>query len=534
MSSDQTQRASAESSAGSGLFYYAKDGRPMGLRELTVEPAAVRSGRGGRLLTVEGRSDSARLSSLVSSAARSVFEMDVVGLTQLFGVRATSAKKVEVVPTVFEDASDGRIRLLYKELVVRFRPDTTDAVQSKVLKKFGFEIRRKNAFVAQQAIATQPKVRHAGADLVAVANRLAELEPVAFCVPHFVSEFSRNAAPPPRRAQWHLSAVGAGGKKGAWAITRGSAKIVVAVLDDGVDLLHPNLANRLARNPNPLDPKDRLGRDFFVPADKPDHYDPSPKRFRYPYDQMDGNDIHGTPCAGVVAANGRGGVYGIAPRCRILPVKIFHGDDLAEDAQVADAIRYAALCAQVLSCSWGGPVTPDLQFALQDVQSARGGRGAIVVAASGNERQARVGYPAADPHVIAVGACSDQGVRSAYSNYGPELSVVAPSNGGLRGIFTTDVSVDNRGFNTGSAAAGGVDGLFTSDFGGTSSATPLVAGIAALLLSKNPRLTRAEVKEVLEATADKIGPKPYNRNGFNREYGYGRVNAAKALRHPLV
>lgn len=516
------------------LCYYDKNGKPVGLRELKVEPRAVQSGRGGRVLSVTGRKDSARVSNLVTTTARSVFKMDTVGLTQPFGVRATSAKKMKAVPTVFEDADDGRVRVLYKELVVRFKSQASAALRKNLLRRFGFEVRRRNPFVPLQVIATQPKIKHTGSELVVVANRLAELPEVEFCVPHFVSEFTRQRAPNPRPAQWHLGDVRALGKRGAWAITRGSPKVIVAVLDDGVDLRHVNLADRIARNPDPRNSRDRVGRDFFVPADIRDHYDPSPKRFRYPYDQMEGNDIHGTPCAGVIAANGRNRVYGIAPRCRILPVKIFHGDDLAEDAQVANAIRYAGRCAQVLSCSWGGPVTPDLEYALKDIQSYRRGRGTVVVAASGNDDKARIDYPASDPHVIAVGACTETGKRSDYSNYGKQLSVVAPSDGGELAVLTTDVSIDYRGFNTGSGLAGGVNGLYANDFGGTSSATPLVAGIVALLLSVNPTLTPAEIKEILESSADKVGSKPYNKAGFHREYGHGRINAAKALRHPLV
>jgi subtilisin family serine protease len=516
------------------VCYYDKNGKPVGLRELKVEPRAVQSGRGGRVLSVTGRPDSARVSNLVTTTARSVFKMDAVGLTQLFGVRATSAKKMKAVPTVFEDAVDGRVRVLYKELVVRFKAQASAALRKKLLRRFGFEVRRQNAFVPLQVVATQPKIKHTGSDLVVIANRLAELPEVEFCVPHFVSEFTRQRAPNPRPAQWHLGDVRALGKRGAWAITRGSPKVIVAVLDDGVDLRHVNLADRIARNPDRRNSRDRVGRDFFVPADIRDHYDPSPKRFRYPYDQMEGNDIHGTPCAGVIAANGRNRVYGIAPRCRILPVKIFHGDDLAEDAQVADAIRYAGRCAQVLSCSWGGPVTADLEYALRDIQTYRRGRGTVVVAASGNDGKARIDFPASDPHVIAVGACTETGKRSWYSNYGRQLGVVAPSDGGELAVFTTDVSIDYRGFNTGSGLAGGVNGLYANDFGGTSSATPLVAGIVALLLSVNPTLTPAEIKEILVSTADKVGRKTYNKAGFHREYGHGRVNAARALRHPLV
>jgi subtilisin family serine protease len=515
------------------VYFLGKGGERIGLRELKVAPRAVHSGAGGRVLAVSGRSDATRVSGLVTATARSVFEMDALGLTQLFGARAERARDVKAPPTVFED-DDHRIRVVYKELVARFRPGVTTARRNKILGEYGLSVRHVNAFVARQYTLTQETVRYAGVELIAVANRLAELEEVEFCAPHFVSEYVRTRAPAFRPAQWHLSTVGAAA---AWAITRGSPDVVVAVIDDGVDLAHPNLANRIKRKPDSSNPKDRVGRDFFLPPDDPDHYDPSPKRFRYPYEETDINDIHGTPCAGVIAANGRKKVYGVAPNCRILPVKIFHGSDLAADGAVADSLRYASRCAQIVSLSWTGTRNPDLQFALEDVGAARGGRGTVVVAASGNSDPkglARVSYPAADPNAIAVGAVGDDGVRSWYSDYGSELSVVAPSNGGAAGIFTTDVSVPSRGYNLGSTAAGGTDGLYTNDFGGTSSATPLVAGIVALLLSVNPDLTRSQVKTILEATADKVGPKPYDAKGFHREYGYGRVNAAAALAHPLV
>src|SRR6476661_290074 len=210
---------------------------------------------------------------------------------------------------------------------------------------------------------------------------------------------------------------------------------------------------------------------------------------------MRGNDIHGTCCAGLVAARGvNGGSVGVAPGCRILPVKIFHADDLASDERVANAIRYAAMNADILSCSWTGGTSQDVRLALEDAGQGRGGRGSAVFCAAGNGFGDPVGFPARDPKAIAVGASTDRGVRAEYSNVGPELSVVSPSSGGVRAIFTTDVSTSTRGFNLGSAEAGGVDGLHTNSFGGTSAATPLTAGVAALVLSVNPDLSREELK----------------------------------------
>jgi subtilisin family serine protease len=304
------------------------------------------------------------------------------------------------------------------------------------------------------------------------------------------------------------------------------AGVVVAVLDDGVDLAHPDLKGRLLQN---------KGRDFFVPADTPDHLDPSPKRSQFPYDQMDGNDIHGTPCAGVAVADGKAGkrVFGAAPGCRLLPIKIFHGDDLATDTRVAAAIRYAAKHARVLSCSWSGPQSPDIEFALEDIGTEHGGKGAVVCCASGNGHSPQVAFPAADPNCIAVGALTNTGVRADYSNFGPELSVVAPSGGGSKEIFTTDVSTANRGFNLGTQVPGDPQGRYTNTFSGTSSATPLVAGVCALVLSANPKLSRSEVKQVIQGTARKVGPLAYTA-GRNDEYGFGCVDAAAALAHPTV
>jgi subtilisin family serine protease len=307
---------------------------------------------------------------------------------------------------------------------------------------------------------------------------------------------------------------------------------VVAVLDDGVDVDHRNLRANIKKNPDPREPRDLLGRDFFIPDNtNPEHFNPRPKLFQFPFDQMTGNDIHGTPCAGVIAAVGRvAGALGIAPRCRILAVKIFHGDNLASDARVADAIRYAALHADILSCSWSGPTSPDIQLAVQDAGVlGRNRSGSAVICAAGNGSGAPVGFPARHPEAIAVGASTDQGRLASYSNVGPELWVVAPSSGGRQGVFTTDVSIPNRGFNLGSAAAGGVDGLHTDSFGGTSSVTPLVAGIAALILSINPNLTRQEVKDILAQSADKIGPDHDVATGHSNRFGFGRVNAENAV-----
>ena len=137
-----------------------------------------------------------------------------------------------------------------------------------------------------------------------------------------------------------------------------------------------------------------------------------------------------------------------------------------------------------------------------------------------------VGYPASlssSGITIAVGASNDFDYRSPYSQYGSNLDFVAPSSGGIGRITTTD-RTGTDGYNDES----GTVGDYCADFGGTSSASPLAAGIGALLLSRNPNLTAEQVRQTMRSTADKIGGVTYS-GGFNSYFGYGRLNASAAL-----
>lgn len=443
---------------------------------------------------------------------------------------------------VFCERASGLLRTSGREVVVRFRSKVKADKRNRLLKRVGLEIVRRNPTVRAQVVTAARK--REGPELVEACNALVESGEVVFATPNFVSEFRRDAAvPTPPEQQWHLANLGrlrgqvAGedvGAMGAWASTSGRESVVVAVLDDGVDIDHPNLEASVWRNPDPQSP-DRYGRDFFVPDAHVDHYNPRPKQFVYPYHKLEGNDIHGTPCAGIVAACGRG-AWGVAFGCRFLPVKIFHAAHLAPEERVAEAIRYAARHADVISCSWSGPKSLDIRFAIRDAgRLGRNGRGTAVFFASGNEGR-RVATPAAFDETIAVGASTDMAERAGYSNYGPELDLVAPSHGGIEAIYTTDVAnPPGRGFNPGESSLGGADGMHTNIFGGTSSATPLAAGVGALVLSIQPKLDREELRCLLRETAEKIGdPSGYDPGGRCDEYGYGRVSAARAVSRALA
>ena len=145
-------------------------------------------------------------------------------------------------------------------------------------------------------------------------------------------------------------------------------------------------------------------------------------------------------------------------------------------------------------------------------RNGRNGLGCVIVFAAGNSNHdindpdgGTVDGFATHPDVIAVAACNSRDERSNYSNFGKEISLCAPSSGmGGRGILTSDVRGTFQ-FHGVTYEAGYEAGDYTRTFGGTSSATPLVAGICALLLSVNPALTAKQVKEILESTARRIG-----------------------------
>jgi subtilisin family serine protease len=441
-------------------------------------------------------------------------------------------REVKRTLPVFTENISGLRVVATREITVRFKPKVTERQQNKVLNALNLTKERANEFTRRQFIVA-PKEDIDETVILDLANRLVEFDDaVEYAAPNFVSEHRKAAATndPRLNAQWHLNNNGTNGALqgedvdafAAWDITLGGSRdIVIAVVDDGVEISHRDLKANIWINPDPNAP-DRNGRNFYD-----NDFDPRPRYFNQPFDMTAINDIHGTPCAGVAAAagNNRRGVVGIAYKCRILPVKIFGADVIAPNDQVANAIRYAGLKADVVSCSWSSPWNTDLEAAINDVtQTGRGGKGCLVFCATGNERRASIAFPARHPNALAVGASNDQGKRSLYSNYGQGLSFVAPSSDPERnrqGIATTDVSRRNRGYN--------LNGSYTNDFGGTSSATPLAAGIGALVLSINPALMWQQARDLLQATADKIDAASGDyQNGYSLKYGYGRLNAHRA------
>ena len=294
---------------------------------------------------------------------------------------------------------------------------------------------------------------------------------------------------------------------GTRSITSGSNGIIVAVIDHGIQLNHPDM------NVHPISYDTETGT--------------SPSIVR-------GN--HGTACGGIIGAvsNNNLGVAGIASNSPLMSISnnLISAPDYNQ--KVADGFNFARTNgASVISNSWFSS-TPQaiLTDAIQNaISNGRNGRGCVVVFATGNDNSA-VRYPAnAIPDIIAVGAMSPCGERKSPtscdgeswwgSNFGTTLDIVAP------GVFipTTD--------RTGSAGYSSGDYFLT--FNGTSSACPHVAATAALILSENPLLTQRQVADIIESTAQKVGNYSYSStsgrpNGtWNQEMGYGLLNTFAAV-----
>ena len=369
-------------------------------------------------------------------------------------------------------------------------------------------------------------LRNPGLDrtAVAAANALYESDRCRFAHPNFIAHRTLRFRPndPAYPDQWHLRNTGQGGgvqgadveAEAAWDITQGSPDVIVAVADTGIDTSHPDLAVNIGDVAKIVAPRD------VVHADN----DPSPK-------PADANDDHGTAAAGVAIAafnNGRE-TAGIAPMCRFMPIQLYAESTFTPNSTEADAFTWAAdNGAAVMSNSWGpdndDTPLPDATRAAMEhaTTNGRGGKGMVIFFAAGNSNDDTVhdNYVSSE-FVVGVAASTNFDTRAGYSRFGQAVSIAAPSSGGSLGITTTDLS----------GAGGYSSGNFTGSFGGTSSACPLAAGVAALVLSVNPELTWTEVKQILEDTADKIDPDggDYNEQGFSIFYGHGRVNAFRAV-----
>ncbi|UWQ32464.1 S8 family serine peptidase [Leisingera sp. M527] len=302
----------------------------------------------------------------------------------------------------------------------------------------------------------------------------------------------------------------------AWKLAVGDPAIKIAILDEGVDTAHEDLAAAIVGS--------------YDGSDDDSYQEPNPW------------DAHGTSCAGLAAAihgNGKG-VLGIGGGCSILAVRIAYSpqqgaDWVTRNSWIMRAIDWSwKNGADVLSNSWGGGAPSSaITNAFERARTqGRNGKGCVIAIAAGNAN-ALHDYPSNLDNVLSISASneydepktptSQDGEHWWGSNWGPKIDVAAP---GVHN-YTTDNS-GSGGYNTSPAPHGN----YYDSFNGTSSSTPIVAGAVGLVLSVNPDLKEDEVRQIIRSTADKVGPLPYV-NGRNDRMGYGRLNVLRAVKAAL-
>ncbi len=273
-------------------------------------------------------------------------------------------------------------------------------------------------------------------------------------------------------SQWHLSKIGA---VPAWNDSTGSG-IKIAILDTGVDAAHPDLAERMLPGYN--------------------FYD----------NNTDTSDVqgHGTAVAGSAAAtlNNGTGVASVAGQARIIPIRVSQPDGYAYFSTIASALTWAAdQGARVANISYGVSGSAAVQSSANYMKS----KGGLVVVSAGNNGVEE--GTAANSAMITVSATDSSDRRTSWSSFGNFVDIAAPG----AGIYTT-----NRGGSYGS-------------WNGTSFSSPVTAGVVALMMSANPALSSAQVQTLLFNTATDLGTA-----GFDKEYGWGRVDANAAVQAALA
>ena len=428
---------------------------------------------------------------------------------------------------------DGKTLVLYTEnIFIKFYDQMKAEACEKILAENKLKIKQKPDYARNTYFASAPE--NTGVRIFELAEALLSRKEVELCHPELIRKRSLKTINP---LQWHLKTttingllINAGVNADlALEITKGE-NIIIALIDDGFDIDHPEF--------------NRPGKVVHSRDMSSNSNDPRPKN---------NYNNHGTACAGVATASGIN-ASGVAPAALFMPVRL--SSNLGSMAE-ADAFKWAAdHGADIISCSWGpedgnwsdpeDPLhtsetgLPDSTRLAMDyaVSHGRNGKGCIITfaAGNGNEDVKYDGYSSYEK-VIAVAACNDTGKRCVYSDYGDAVWCSFPSSDFgytpfdhpqplTSGIYTTD-RMGSKGYNP--------DGDYTDEFGGTSSSCPGVAGTVALILSANPELGWQQVREILKETSEKIDKAKgkYDKQGHSIFYGYGRVNAEKAVKRAM-
>jgi serine protease len=346
-----------------------------------------------------------------------------------------------------------------------------------------------------------------GEDGLQLASRLANVTEVAEAVPDlYLPRTQDSIAIPPNDGryggQWYLSKLDI---ERAWRLSTGDHDTLVVVVDNGCDMQHPDLRANVSGGTDVVDMDD----------------DPS-------YQPNANGNAHGTECAGLIAAQADNdiGIVGVCPECRVQCVRLLPEQGTAVPISAdLQAFNYALEAgAAAVSNSWGfaevQPVPAPIRSLIEKLYSdGRDGRGTLVVFAAGNEnRMLGADELEAIPGVLTVGALNNFDEATSFSNYGPSVDLVSPT-----GTVTTDIS----------GADGDNAGDYTDLFGGTSSACPLAAGIAALVMSADPQRSASDVEQLLISTTRSARYATPDADGHDPIYGFGIIDPGAALRQAL-
>jgi thermitase len=351
------------------------------------------------------------------------------------------------------------------ELLVASKPGVSDADLERTYKRHGGQKLQNLSKIKVHRIKVSEN------DLEAVEAALRADPNVEFVEKNLIGQATFVPNDPGYSAQWHLPKISA---PGGWDLTTGSPSVTIAVIDSGIDPLHPDLSGNLVPGYN------------FVAGNTDTH------------------DIygHGTAIAGIAGAIGNSGigVAGVAWSNTIMPLVVLDSSGYGTVANVAAAITYAAdrgVKVINISLAFNGSTST-----LQNAVNYAWNHGVVIVAAAANASTNTPYYPAALPNVIAVSAVDQNDNLASFSNYGTWITVSAPGVS----VYTT-------------ANGGGY--LYGS---GTSVSSPIVAGLAALVFSANPNLTNTQVVNLITANADDVGTP-----GFDVANGWGRINVQRTL-----
>ncbi len=440
-----------------------------------------------------------------------------------------SKSEVEVGTHVYFAEGSNRPVIPTGEIYIVFHEAVSEDEQKIVLEEYKLAIVERRS--SDRIVA---KVTPQSPNPLKVANALQKISLVKIAEPDLDVPLEEYAFMAPQDDlipnQWHLENNGFVNdanyrlKKGADAKVvdawrrlgnTGSSQVNIAIIDNGFDTSHPDLQGKIVK------PYDLWNHSSNLT-------------------QGDARFTHGTPCASVaLAASNGAGIVGAAPNAKFIPISGTSFSLRSTEEMFDYCIDNGA---DIISCSWG---TTDHNYDLSALKEeaiakaarkGRNGKGCVILFATGNDDLDYINFYAAHPDVIAVGATTSKDEYASYSNRGRQVSICAPSNGDWPIIAARAWWDEGLSFETGQYKFWR-DGRSRGDrykhFGGTSSSTPLVAGICALILSANPDLTAKEVKEILQSTADKIGSPSEYQNGHSIKYGYGRVNADKAVAEAL-